>query len=52
MELRSQEGKAYKKTIEKEHGGIATREYFITDEVSWYSEKKIVEEAANLWDGA
>lgn len=40
-ELRRQEGKTYKKTIEKEHGGIATREYFITDEVSWYSEKKL-----------
>lgn len=32
-------GKFWKKTVEKEHGGIATREYFITDNVSWYSEK-------------
>ena len=32
-------GKRWKKTVEKEHGGIAEREYFITDEVSWYSEK-------------
>lgn len=31
--------KFWKKTVEKEHGGIATREYFITDNVSWYSEK-------------
>lgn len=29
----------WKKTVEKEHGGVAVREYFITDEVSWYSEK-------------
>lgn len=32
--------KCWKKTVEKEHGGIATREYFITDEIGWYSEKK------------
>lgn len=29
----------FKKTVEKEHGGIATREYFVTDDVNWYSEK-------------
>ena len=38
--LRGKE-KAWKKTVEKEHGGIATREYFITGEVDWYSEKKL-----------
>lgn len=41
--LRGKE-KAWKKTVEKEHGGIATREYYITDESGWYSEKK-------LWKG-
>jgi len=39
-ELRKKE-KCWKKTVEKEHGGIATREYFITEEVDWYSEKKL-----------
>lgn len=33
-------GKGWKETVEKEHGGIAKREYFITDEVGWYSEKE------------
>ncbi len=33
-------GKGWKKTVEKEHGGVATREYFITDDVSWYSGKE------------
>lgn len=32
-------GNGYKKTVEKEHGGIATREYLVTDDVNWYSEK-------------
>ena len=27
--------------MEKEHGGIVTREYYITDEVDWYGEKKL-----------
>ena len=30
----------YKKTTEKEHGGIATREYYQTDETGWYEDKK------------
>lgn len=30
----------YKKTIEPEHGGSVTREYYITEETGWYSEKK------------
>lgn len=30
----------YKKTIEPEHGGSVTREYYITEDTSWYSEKK------------
>ena len=28
------------KTVEKEHGGIAVREYYITGDVDWYNEKK------------
>lgn len=31
----------YHKTIEKEHGGIATREYYITEDVGWYTEKSL-----------
>ena len=38
-EIRKKEN-CYKKTVEKEHGGIATREYYITEDVKWYSEKK------------
>lgn len=38
-ELREEE-KGWYKTIEKEHGGLATREYFITEDVKWYSERK------------
>lgn len=30
----------YKKTLEQEHGGIAMREYYITEEIGWYSGKK------------
>jgi len=30
----------YKKTTEKEHGGIVTREYYQTDETGWYEDKK------------
>ncbi len=30
----------YKKTVEKEHGGIVTREYYQTDETRWYEDKK------------
>lgn len=30
----------YHKTIEKEHSGIAIREYYITDVVKWFSEHK------------
>lgn len=37
--LRNAEG-CYKRTAEKEHGGIAVREYYITEETDWYSEKK------------
>lgn len=36
--------KAYKKTIEKEHGGIAVREYYQTEEVDWYADR-------NKWNG-
>lgn len=38
-ELRQEEGCWYK-TVEKEHGGAAVREYYITEDVGWYSEKK------------
>lgn len=34
----------YKKTVEKEHGGIVTREYYQTDETWWYEDK-------NKWKG-
>ena len=30
----------YKKTAELEHGGTATREYYITEDISWYRERK------------
>lgn len=30
----------YKKTVELEHGGIATREYYITEDIGWFSERK------------
>ena len=30
----------YKKTVEKGHGGIETREYYQTDETGWYEDKK------------
>lgn len=29
------------KTTEKEHGGVAIREYYITEDIGWYSEKKM-----------
>lgn len=31
---------SYKKTMEKEHGGTATREYYIMENINWYSGKK------------
>lgn len=37
--LRKKEG-CWKKTVEKEHGGIAVREYFITEHIEWYSERR------------
>lgn len=30
----------YEKTTEKEHGGIAVREYYISEETNWYSQKE------------
>ena len=33
-------GKGYKKTMEKEHGGTALREYYITEDVGWYADRK------------
>lgn len=37
-ELKGKEG-CYKKTVEPEHGGSAVREYYITEETGWYSER-------------
>lgn len=37
--LKKKEG-CYKKTAEAEHGGAAIREYYITEDVGWYSERK------------
>lgn len=37
--LKEKEG-CYKKTVELEHGGTATRKYYITKNVGWYSEKE------------
>lgn len=37
--LKEREG-CYLKTVEKEHGGVAVREYYQTEEVGWYAEKK------------
>lgn len=37
--LRGESGR-YKKTVDKEHGGTATREYYITEDIVWFSEKK------------
>ncbi len=33
-------GVGYHKTVEKEHGGVAVREYYITQDIQWYSQKK------------
>lgn len=30
----------YKKTIEKEHNGIVTREYYMTDDIKWMNKKE------------
>ncbi len=37
--LRGKEG-CYKKTAEPEHGGSAIREYYITEDTGWYSERE------------
>lgn len=39
QELKKEPGH-YKKTIEKEHGGTVSREYYQTDEVWWYEDKE------------
>lgn len=41
--LQKKEG-CYRKTVEPEHGGVAVREYYITRDTGWYSEKE-------LWKG-
>lgn len=37
--LKGKEG-CYKRTVEPEHGGIAVREYYITEDTEWYSERE------------
>lgn len=37
--LREKEG-CYKRTVEPEHGGTAVREYYITEDTDWYSERE------------
>ena len=37
--LKGKEG-CYKKTVEPEHGGVAIREYYITKDTGWYSERE------------
>ena len=37
--LKGKEG-CYKKTVEPEHGGTAVREYYITEDTGWYSERE------------
>ena len=39
IELIKRQPKGYCRTVDKEHSGIATREYFITEDVDWFSEK-------------
>ena len=34
------QGQEYKKTVEKEHGGIVSREYFISEDTEWYPDRK------------
>lgn len=36
--IKKEEGHWFR-TVEKEHGGVAVREYFITEDIGWYSEK-------------
>jgi predicted transposase YbfD/YdcC len=38
-ELKEKEG-CYYKTKDKEHSGVATREYYISDNVGWFAEKE------------
>lgn len=38
-QLRQEEGR-WSKTVEKEHGGVVVREYYITEDTDWYHEKK------------
>ena len=39
LERLKKEAGSYLKTTEKEHGGIAVREYYQTEETGWYTEK-------------
>lgn len=40
MEELKKKDSCYYKTVEKEHSGIAIREYYITDNISWFCERK------------
>lgn len=46
-ELKEKEG-CYKRTAEREHGGVAIREYYITEDTGWFSEKKKWEKLRSL----
>ena len=35
-----EEASRYRKTVDKEHGGMAVREYYITEDILWFSERK------------
>lgn len=37
-ELEKKEG-GYKKTVEQKHGGVTIREYYITEDTIWFSER-------------
>lgn len=41
--------RCYKKTVEAEYGGIATREYYITEDIEWYSEEKKWKGLKSFW---
>lgn len=40
LEKLKKSGTGYKKTVEKEHGGLAIREYYQTEETDWYEDRK------------
>ena len=40
LERLKEKESSYKKTVEPEHGGSAVREYYITEDTGWYSERE------------